>query len=88
MCIAPPVSVLNNYIVYTVILDGAPGPDNMDSALRLMLVDDPVALQIRRDSREVNLGVNDSTISIEVCGNIIVRVNQLLLIYYAGRAYD
>ena len=63
MCIAPPLSVLNNY---TVIMDAAPGPDNMDSGLRLKLVDDPVALQLRKDSRTVNLGVNDTTISIDV----------------------
>ena len=63
MCIAPPLSVLNNY---TVIMDAAPGPDNMDSDLRLMLVDDPVAMQLRKDSRTVDLGVNDSTITIDV----------------------
>ena len=63
MCTAPPLSVLNNY---TVIMDGAPGPDNMDSALRLMLVEDPVALQLREDSRAVDLSANDSTISIDV----------------------
>ena len=63
MCIAPPLSVMNNY---TVVMDAAPGPDNMDRSLRLSLVDDPVALKLREDSRTVSLGVDDSTISIDV----------------------
>ena len=63
MCIAPPLSVLNNY---TVVMDAAPAPNNMDKDLRLTLVDDPVAMQLRKDSRTVVLGVNDSSISIDV----------------------
>ena len=63
MCIAPPLSGLNSY---TVIMDGAPGPDNMDSAFRLMLVDDPVALQLNNDSRIVDLAANSTIITIEV----------------------
>ena len=61
MCIAPPLSVLNSY---TVIMDAAPGPDISDNDLRLNLVDDPVATGIRESS--VNLGVNDSSITIDV----------------------
>ena len=61
MCIAPPLSVLNNY---TVIMDAAPGPDTSDIDLCLNLVDDPVATGIRESS--VNLGVNDSSITIDV----------------------
>ena len=63
MCIAPPLSALNSY---TVVMDAAPGPDNLDSNLRLSLVADPKVLQLRKDSRRVDLGVNDSTISIIV----------------------
>ena len=59
MCIAPPLSVLNSY---TVVMDAAPGPDNP-----LVLVDNPVAKQLRQDSRTLSLGVNDSTITIDVC---------------------
>ena len=62
MCIAPPLSVLNSY---TVVMDTAPGPDNID--FRLVLVDNPVATQLRKDSRTTSLGVNDSTIIIDVC---------------------
>ena len=63
MCIAPPLSVLNSY---TVVMDAAPGPpDNTD--FRLVLVDNPVATQLRKDSRTLNLGVNDSNIYINVC---------------------
>ena len=47
-------------------MDAAPGPDNLDSNLRLSLVADPKVLQLRKDSGSVDLGVNDSTISIEV----------------------
>ena len=59
MCIAPPLSVLNSY---TVVMDAAPGPDNT-----LVLVDNPVATQLRENSRTMSLGVNDSTITIDVC---------------------
>ena len=55
MCIAPPVSGLNSY---TVVMDAAPGPDNMNSALSLMLVDDPVVTGIIESS--VNINTNDS----------------------------
>ena len=57
MCLAPPLTELNSY---TVIMDAAPGPDTS-----LILVDDPMATQIREDSRMVELGMN-STITIEV----------------------
>ena len=63
MCIAPPLSVLNSY---TVVMDAAPGPDNLDSNLRLSLAADPKALQLKKRSRRVDLGVNDLTISIIV----------------------
>ena len=62
MCIAPPLSVLNSY---TVVMDAAPGPDSTD--FRLVLVDNPVATRLRQDSRTMSLGVNDSTITIDVC---------------------
>lgn len=61
MCIAPPLSVLNNY---TVVMDAAPGPDTSDNNLRLVLVQDPVVTGIRESS--VNVGVNDSSITIDV----------------------
>ena len=51
---------------YTVVMDAAPGPDTSDNGLRLVLVDDPVATQIRESSRIINLSVNDSTVIIEV----------------------
>ena len=51
---------------YTVVMDAAPGPDTSDNGLRLVLVDDPVATQIRESSRRINLSVNDSTVIIEV----------------------
>ena len=63
MCIAPPLSVLDNY---TVVMDAAPGPDTSDNGLSLDLVEDPVATQIRGSSRRVDLSVNGSTISIDV----------------------
>ena len=63
MCIAPPLSVLNSY---TVVMDAAPGPDNLDSNLRLSLTADPKALQLKKRSRSVDLGVNDLTIGIIV----------------------
>ena len=47
-------------------MDAAPGPDNLDTNLRLTLVADPKALQLKKVSRRVDLGVNDSTISIIV----------------------
>ena len=63
VCIAPPLSVLNSY---TVVMDAAPGPDNSDNGLRLELVEDPVATQIRENSRRIDLSMNGSTISINV----------------------
>ena len=64
MCITPPLSVLNNY---TIIMDAAPGPDYMDNILKLSLANaDPEALEIRKDSRRINLGMNDSIIVIYV----------------------
>ena len=63
MCISPPLSVLNSY---TIVMDAAPGPDNLDTNLRLSLAVDPKALQLKNGSRRVDLGVNDSTISIIV----------------------
>ena len=60
MCIAPRVSVLNSY---TVVMDAAPGPDNTNSDLSLVLVDDPVADGIREST--VNINSND-TITINV----------------------
>ena len=64
MCLAPPLTELNDY---TVIMDAAPGPDKKDVFLSLMLVDDPVATQIRQESRRVDLNVmNSSIIIIEV----------------------
>ena len=62
VCIAPPLSVLNSY---TVVMDAAPGPDNTD--LRLLQVDNPVATQLRKDSKTKSLVMNDSTITIDVC---------------------
>ena len=64
VCIAPPLSVLNNY---SVVMDAAPGPDSSDFNLLFGLVDNPVATQLRKDSRTLSLGVNDSTITIDVC---------------------
>ena len=61
MCIAPSLFVLNSY---TVVMDAAPGPGTSDNNLRLVLVEDPVATGIRE--RSVNLGVNDSSITIDV----------------------
>ena len=61
MCIAPSLSVLNSY---TVVMDAAPGPDTSDNNLNLILVQDPVATQIRETS--LNVGVNDSSITIDV----------------------
>ena len=46
-------------------MDAAPGPDNLDSNLRLSLDADPKVLQLRKDSKSVDLGVNDSIISID-----------------------
>ena len=63
MCIAPPLSVLNSY---TVVMDDAPGPDNLDTNLRLTLAADPKVMQLKKRSKRVDLGVNDSTISIIV----------------------
>ena len=63
VCIAPPLSVQNSY---TVVMDAAPGPENLDSNLKLSLAADPKVLQLKNASRRVYLGVNDSTISIEV----------------------
>ena len=63
MCIAPPLSVLNSY---TVVMDAAPGPATSDNGHRLELVEDPVATQIRENSRRIDLSVNGSTISINV----------------------
>ena len=60
MCIAPPVPVLNSY---TVVMDAAPGPDNMNSDLILTLFDNPVVTGIRESS--VNINSND-TITINV----------------------
>ena len=45
-------------------MDAAPGPDTSDNGLRLELVEDPVATQIRESSRRVDLSMNGSTISI------------------------
>ena len=47
-------------------MDAAPGPDNLDSNVSLSLVVDPKVLQLRKDPRRVDLGVNDSTLSIIV----------------------
>ena len=60
---APPLSVLNSY---TVVMDATPGPDTSDNGLCLVLVEDPVATQIRENSGRVDLNVNGSTISIDV----------------------
>ena len=62
VCIVPPLSVLNSY---TVVMDAAPGPDNTN--FHLDLVDNPEATQLRKDSRTISLGVNESTINIDVC---------------------
>ena len=63
VCIAPPLSILNSY---TVVMDATHGPNTSNSDLHLDLVDNPVATQIRGKSRRVDLGVNDSTINIDV----------------------
>ena len=60
VCIAPPLTVLNSY---TVVMDDASGPDTSGD---LVLVDNPVATQLREDSRTMGLGVNDSFINIDV----------------------
>ena len=62
MCLAPPLTELNDY---TVIMDAAPGPDTSDNDFSLVLVDDPMATQISTESRVVGLGMK-STIIIEV----------------------
>ena len=63
MCIAPPLSILNSY---TVVMDAAPGPDTGDNNLHLVLVQDPVATQIRESSTIIGLGVNDHKVNIDV----------------------
>ena len=60
MCIAPPLSALNSY---SVVMDAAPGPDPSGN---LVLVDNPIATQLREDSRTMSLGVNGSFINIDV----------------------
>ena len=63
MCIAPPLSTLSSY---TVLMDAAPGPDTSDNNLRLILVHDPVVMQIRNlvisgtdnDSRSTTIEVS------------------------------
>ena len=63
-CIAPPLSVLYSY---TIIMDAAPGPDNLDSNLTLSLANaDPEALQLGKRSRRIDFAVNDSIIRIDV----------------------
>ena len=62
MCLAPPLTELNDY---TVRMDAAPGPDTSDNDFSLVLVGDPEATGIREESRRVELGMN-STITIEV----------------------
>ena len=47
-------------------MDDAPGPDNLDTNLRLTLAADPKVMQLKKRSKRVDLGVNDSTISIIV----------------------
>ena len=64
VCIAPPLSVLNSY---TVVMDAAPGPDSSDFSLLVDLVYNPVATQLREDTRTMRLAVNESTIDIDVC---------------------
>ena len=63
VCIAPPLSVLNSY---TVVMDATHGPNTSNGDLHLELVDNPVATLIRETSRKMDLGVNDSTININV----------------------
>ena len=83
MCIAPPLSVLNS-LSYTVVMDAAPGPDNLDSNLRLSWAADPKVLQLRKDSKSVDLGVNDSIISIEVISTS-ASIVYVQLLFYAFR---
>lgn len=70
MCIAPSLSVLNNY---TVVMDAALGPVNrIDGDLHLVLVDDPVATQLSENSTTIDLSANSSKIifirvSIDMC---------------------
>ena len=80
VCIAPPLSILKSY---TVVMDAAPGPDSLDCKLRLSLAADPKVLQLKQDSRRVDLSVNNSTISIEVSKNASRVYAQSL--FYAFR---
>ena len=83
MCIAPSLSVLNSY---TVVMDAAPGPDTSENNLNLILVQDPVATQIREST--VNLGVNDSSITIEVSKALSAYcTHNLSLSLILGAAY-
>ena len=78
MCIAHP---LNNYTVvnYTVVMDAAPGPDSSDFNFLVDLVDNPVATQLRNDSRTRSLGENNSPINIDV--RELCRVHLINFIY-------
>ena len=79
MCLAPPLTELNDY---TVIMDAAPGPDTSDNDFSLMLVDDPVATGIREEFRRVNLGVTGPIIIIKV--SVCVMVLQYLHLIILG----
>ena len=63
MCLAPPLTQLTSY---TVVMDAAPGPDTSDSDLQLQLVSDPTVSGIIENTRIVEVGRNNSVISILV----------------------
>ena len=68
MCLTPPVShsTLDNY---TVMMDAAPGPDIMDSDLKIVLVQDPAVTPINV-TKDVN---TTSSISIPVSNAACVK---------------
>ena len=65
MCLAPPLTQLINY---TLVMDGAPGPDTNDGRLQLQLVLDPIVTEISVDTRMVEVGRTNSLIRISVSG--------------------
>ena len=77
------MSVLDNY---TVVMDAAPGPDTNNNGLRLDLVDNPVAIQIRENSRRVDLSMNGSTISIDV-SEVYSVCTHIISHFIIGTAY-
>ena len=83
VCIAPPLSVLNSY---TVVMDAAPGPDTSNNGLSLELVEDPVATQIKENSRRVDLSMNGSTISINV-SEVYSVCTHIISHFIIGTAY-